>query len=247
MLSLIESLSVKANLYFHFSDESTRPDRQPEFTQLDIELSFTDREHIIALVENILTYSLPDRATKVVTPFQRISYDDAMEKYGCDKPDTRFEMTVNDRIFLGYFIGLENNKKQNFPLQLNNVTSIIATNSNLTENVNDFAAYAIPFKYESGKRFHDDLDESYSDFVKTFKGKMYNAKIQLDVDKWAAKNIGCLSEESALNLAKTLDVEKGDRIFLAFGPKEETVSLIDSKIYFHSVSQSNSRLTSSKF
>lgn len=107
---------------------------------------------------------------------------------------------------------------------MNNVTSIIATNSNLTENVNDFAAYAIPFKFESGKRFHDDLAESYGEFVKKFKGKMYNAKIQLDVEAWAAKNIGCLNEESALNLAKTLEVEKGDRIFLAFGPKEETVN-----------------------
>lgn len=97
--------------------------------------------------------------------------------------------------------------------------------------MNDFAAYAIPFKYESGKRFHDDLADSYSVFVKNFKGKMYNAKIQMDVDKWAAKNIGCLSEESALNLAKTLDVEKGDRIFLAFGPKEQTV--ISLKINSH--------------
>lgn len=107
---------------------------------------------------------------------------------------------------------------------MNNVTSIIASNTDLTENVTEFAAYAIPFKFESGKRFHDDLADSYGEHVKNFKGKMYNVKIQLDVDKWAPKNIGCLSEESALNLAKTLEVEKGDRIFLAFGPKEETVS-----------------------
>lgn len=107
---------------------------------------------------------------------------------------------------------------------MNNVTAIIATNSDLTKNVDDFAAYAIPFKFESGKRFHDDLADSYSGFVKTFNGKMYNAKIQVELDAWAAKNIGCLSKESALNLAKTLEVEKGDRIFLAFGPKQETVS-----------------------
>lgn len=114
---------------------------------------------------------------------------------------------------------------------MNNVTSIIATNSDLTENVDNFAAYAIPFKFESGKRFHDDLAENYSQYLATFKGKMYNIKIQVDVDQWAPKNIGCLSEESALNLAKTLDVEKGDRIFLAFGPKEETVSTV--KIVHH--------------
>ncbi|KAG4077407.1 hypothetical protein HA402_009808 [Bradysia odoriphaga] len=142
-------------------DESTRPDRQPEFTQLDIELSFTDRDHIITLVEMVLTHSWPDKS-KIVAPFERIKYADAMETYGCDKPDTRFEMTLDK------------------------------------QNVNDFAAYAIPFKYESGKRFHDDPADSYSEFVKKFKGRMYNAKIQLDVDKWAAKNVGCLSEESAL-------------------------------------------------
>lgn len=83
-------------IFFNFSDETTRPDRQPEFTQLDIELSFTDRDHIITLVENILTYSWPDRS-KIVTPFERITYDEAMEKYGCDKPDTRFEITVDKR------------------------------------------------------------------------------------------------------------------------------------------------------
>lgn len=184
-----------------YRDETARPDRQPEFTQLDIELSFTDRDHIISLVENILAFALPS-THKVSTPFERITYDEAMEKYGSDKPDTRFGMT------------------------LNNVTSIVGTNSNLTQNVKDFTAYAIPFKFESGQRFHDDLAQDYSDFVKAFSGKMYNAKIKSDVAEWATKNIGCLSEDSALCLAKSLDVGKGDRIFLAFGPKEETQILM---------------------
>ncbi|XP_037038916.1 aspartate--tRNA ligase, mitochondrial isoform X1 [Bradysia coprophila] len=184
-----------------YRDETARPDRQPEFTQLDIELSFTDREHIMSLVENILAFAFPD-THKISTPFERITYDEAMEKYGSDKPDTRFGMT------------------------LNNVTSIIGTNSNLTQNVTDFAAYAIPFKYESGQRFHDDLAKDYNGFVKNFPGKMYNAKIKTDVAEWATKNIGCLSEESALCLAKALGVGKGDRIFIAFGPKEKTQILM---------------------
>lgn len=70
-----------------------RPDRQPEFTQLDIELSFTNREHIISLVENILAFALP-ATHKVSIPFERMTYAEAMEKYGSDKPDTRFGMTV---------------------------------------------------------------------------------------------------------------------------------------------------------
>lgn len=78
---------------YFFRDEATRPDRQPEFTQLDIELSFTDREGIMKLVENILAFCWPDK-TKISTPFERIAYSEAMEKYGSDKPDTRFDMTV---------------------------------------------------------------------------------------------------------------------------------------------------------
>lgn len=105
------------------------------------------------------------------------------------------------------------------------MTRIVGTNTNLTQNVKDFAAYAIPFKFESGQRFHDDLAKEYSGYVKRFSGKIYNAKLKTDVAEWAAKNIGCLSEESAVCLAKALNVEKGDRIFLAFGPKEETVSV----------------------
>lgn len=108
---------------------------------------------------------------------------------------------------------------------MTNVTSIIGTNSNLTQNVKDFAAYAIPFKHESGQRFHDDLANHYSEFSKKFSGKIYNAKIKSNVAEWAPKNIGCLSEESALCLATALDIGKGDRIFLAFGPKEETVNI----------------------
>lgn len=100
LTTVIECVIIN-NHFSIFSDEATRPDRQPEFTQLDIELSFTDREHIIALVENVLTYSWPDKS-KIVTPFERITYDEAMEKYGSDKPDTRFDIMVADKRFLNH-------------------------------------------------------------------------------------------------------------------------------------------------
>lgn len=77
-----------------YRDEATRPDRQPEFTQLDIELSFTDRESIMQLVEAILVNSWPVSNGALSTPFQRITYDDAMETYGSDKPDIRFDLKV---------------------------------------------------------------------------------------------------------------------------------------------------------
>lgn len=76
-----------------FRDEDLRADRQPEFTQLDIEMSFIERDDILALMENMVAEifeTVLDK--KVTTPFPRISYDEAMDKYGSDKPDLRFDM-----------------------------------------------------------------------------------------------------------------------------------------------------------
>lgn len=74
-----------------YRDETTTPNRQPEFTQLDIELSFTEPNGIIELIENVLKYSWPiiDGCEQIVTPFRRMTFTDAMDKYGSDKPDTR--------------------------------------------------------------------------------------------------------------------------------------------------------------
>lgn len=83
-----------------YRDESTRPDRQPEFTQLDIELSFTDQDKILSLIEETLKYCWPKELNKIDIPFPRMTYDEAMSKYGSDKPDTRFELTVNKFLFL---------------------------------------------------------------------------------------------------------------------------------------------------
>lgn len=74
-----------------YRDESTSVDRQPEFTQLDIELSFSDSDKIIALVENILQHSWPKELGALPVTFNRISYDEAMDRYGSDKPDMRYK------------------------------------------------------------------------------------------------------------------------------------------------------------
>ena len=73
-----------------FRDEDLRQDRQPEFTQVDIEMSFIDQEDIINLIEGMIKYTLKEvRGVDVKTPFQRITYDEAIKKYKSDKPDLR--------------------------------------------------------------------------------------------------------------------------------------------------------------
>jgi aspartyl-tRNA synthetase len=81
-----------------FRDEDLRGDRQPEFTQLDLEMSFVQRDDIINLIEGLMTELSEKVAGKVpmYKPFPRITYTDAMEKYGSDKPDLRYDLQAFD-------------------------------------------------------------------------------------------------------------------------------------------------------
>ncbi|XP_010749521.1 aspartate--tRNA ligase, mitochondrial isoform X2 [Larimichthys crocea] len=79
-----------------YRDEGSKPDRQPEFTQVDIEMSFVDQAGIMSLVEGLLQYSWPVEKGSVKVPFQTMTYEEAMRDYGVDKPDTRFSMKLVD-------------------------------------------------------------------------------------------------------------------------------------------------------
>ncbi|KAM9009466.1 aspartate--tRNA ligase, mitochondrial isoform 2-T2 [Ara ararauna] len=77
-----------------YRDEGSRPDRQPEFTQIDIEMSFVDKAGIQKLVEGLLQYSWPEERGSISTPFPSMTYEEALADYGTDKPDTRFGMKI---------------------------------------------------------------------------------------------------------------------------------------------------------
>uniref|UniRef100_A0A8C7WL68 Aspartyl-tRNA synthetase 2, mitochondrial n=1 Tax=Oncorhynchus mykiss TaxID=8022 RepID=A0A8C7WL68_ONCMY len=79
-----------------YRDEGSKPDRQPEFTQVDIEMSFVDQAGIRGLIEGLVQYSWPVEKDPVSTPFPCITYEKAMKDYGVDKPDTRFAMKLMD-------------------------------------------------------------------------------------------------------------------------------------------------------
>ncbi|XP_075994349.1 aspartate--tRNA ligase, mitochondrial [Genypterus blacodes] len=79
-----------------YRDEGSKPDRQPEFTQVDIEMSFVEQSGVLALVEGLLLHSWPADKRPLQVPFQVMRYEEAMRDYGVDKPDTRFSMKLVD-------------------------------------------------------------------------------------------------------------------------------------------------------
>ena len=80
-----------------FRDEDLRADRQPEFTQIDMELSFVDMDEIMEINEGLFKRLFKEVLGKeLVTPFEKMTYNDAMENYGSDKPDIRFDMKIQN-------------------------------------------------------------------------------------------------------------------------------------------------------
>ena len=94
-LLMIAGFDKYAQIVKCFRDEDLRADRQPEFTQLDVEMAFTDQEEIIELIEGMTAAVFKENMDREIeTPFPRFTYAEAMDLYGTDRPDIRFGMTL---------------------------------------------------------------------------------------------------------------------------------------------------------
>lgn len=104
-----------------YRDEGSKPERQPEFTQLDLELSFTNQEEIKNLIERMLAACWPESLPAITAPFPRMTYLDAMQSYGIDKPDTRFDITIKDITKELSYVTLFKNQMENSQVKVKGI------------------------------------------------------------------------------------------------------------------------------
>jgi len=96
-LSMVAGFDRYMQIARCFRDEDLRADRQPEFTQIDVEMSFIEKEDILTLIEGYMKKVFKEALdVEIETPLPRLTYDEAMERYGSDKPDTRYAMEITD-------------------------------------------------------------------------------------------------------------------------------------------------------
>lgn len=182
-----------------FRDEDLRANRQPEFTQIDIEMSFIGVEDIIDLNERLIQKVFKDILDySVVTPFQRITYKEAMEKYGSDKPDLRFGMEIRDLS------------------DLVSGTEFVVFKSAL-EASGSVRAINLTGGAAMGRKDIDRLGE----FVKTYRAKGL-AYIQLKEDGVKTALSKFLSEAEIAAIIQRMDAKTGDLILIV-ADKHEVV------------------------
>ena len=177
-----------------FRDEDLRADRQPEFTQIDVEMSFVDEDQVMWLGENLVASIFKDvKGIDVELPLMRMKYDDAMDKYGSDKPDLRFGMEIQDitEVF----------KDTEFTVFKN----VIAEGGIIN---------AIVVKGVADKYSRKDLDK-LTDYVKTYRASgLAYLKYQ---DEVSGSIFKVMSEAEVNGVRETLGVENNDLVLIVSG------------------------------
>ncbi len=182
-----------------FRDEDLRADRQPEFTQIDLEMSFVTRDDIMSLIEEMMKRLFNDVIDREIeTPFERLSYDDAMRRFGTDKPDLRFSLELKE---VGDIV-----KDSSFKVFLDTLSE-----GGIVKGIN-----AKGLAHYSRKEM-DDLTKQ----VQTFGAKgMAWIKVKNGFESPIAK---FFPQQTLKSLAKTLEAEDGD-LLLFVADREEVVN-----------------------
>jgi len=181
-----------------FRDEDLRSDRQPEFTQIDMEMSFIDENDIISVTEKLISEIFRVAGVEVKIPFERMSYDTAMLKYGSDRPDTRFAVEISDLSEM-----LKNTGFKVFAQALKNggvVRGICAP---------------------CGDKFSRQQIDNLTDFVKKF-GARGLAWMNITGKGFESNIVKFFAQAELENIKKTFNSKPGDIVFFA-ADKEKTV------------------------
>ena len=186
-----------------FRDEDLRADRQPEFSQVDIEASFVEEQDVMNLAEEMISESFKKILNKKLGKLPKFKWHDAMEMYGCDKPDLRNPLKL---VELSDIFKQEEFKVFSDPANDNN---------------SRIAALVIP----KGEKIGRGQIDRYTDFVKEFgaKGLAYIKVEGENISDLVSPILKYLSEECLTNIISTLKVKKGDLIFFGAG-KEKIVN-----------------------
>ena len=173
-----------------FRDEDLRADRQPEFTQIDLEMSFVGEEDVMGVAEGMISTLFKEVLGKnIEIPFERLSYDEAIDRFGLDKPDLRFGLELKD------------------------VSDIVKTSgfkvfADVVEKGGIVKALNAKGCIEFSRKEIDDLAE----FTSVYKAKGL-AWVKVKEDGWQSPIAKFFTEEEKEKLAKSIDMKTGDLVF----------------------------------
>ena len=181
-----------------FRDEDLRADRQPEFTQVDIETSFMDKEDLMAMMEKMMAKLMKEiKGVDIKTPFPRLTYDEAMNRYGTDKPDTRFGLELVDLTDI-----VKNSECKVFTNAINN--------GGIVKGLN--------VKGVADKLSRKEIDE-LTKFVAVYGAKGL-AWLKVEEDELKGPIAKFFNAEETKQLREALNAEPGDILFFGADKKE---------------------------
>ena len=188
-----------------FRDEDLRADRQPEFTQLDIEMSFVEKEDVMNEIEGLAKYVFKNVTGEEATyTFQRMPYAEAMDRFGSDKPDLRFGVELKDLSDI-----VKNSSFNAFSSTVQNgglVKAVVAPNAN--------------------EKFSRKVISEYEEYVKTYFGAKGLAYIKLTADGITSPIAKFLSEDEMKAIIEKTEAKTGDVIFIVADKKKVVVSAL---------------------